>query len=232
MSGGITTVPLRGIRAMIAEKMTRSLREAAQLTHHASADMSLLMAQKSKLAETGIKVSVEDLLVEITVKTIVNHPDINGTVVDREVRLSKNIHLCVAMALPGNLLVAPAIFDAQDKSLELLRSSRQDLSTRAKTNKLTTSEMTGGTFSLSNLGLTRVHHFTPILNIPQIAILGIGCVEERVVKTGDEFTVRSFVGLSLTFDHRVIDGAPAAAFLTDICDSIEGTRIDDLSSFN
>lgn len=221
MTEGVTTVPLRGVRGMIAQKMVQSLSEAAQLTHHGSADATALMARKAALAEAGTKVSVEDLLIEVVVATIARHPDINGTVVGKDIHLSKPVHLSVAMALPGNLLVAPAIFDAQEKSLVELHHARQDLSERAKTNKLSASEMTKGTFSISNLGLSRVYHFTPILNAPQIAILGVGCAEDRVVLEGGAPVSRPFIGLSLTFDHRAIDGAPAAAFLTDLCEAIE-----------
>ncbi|MBL4596418.1 MAG: 2-oxo acid dehydrogenase subunit E2 [Robiginitomaculum sp.] len=219
---GITVVPLRGVRAMIADKMSNSLKEAAQLTHHAECSLSSLNSRKAHLLSNGIKVSVEDLFIEAAVKTLQRYPDMNGVIKDKQINLFKPVHLSVAMALPGNLLVAPAIFDAHKLSLEELRQSRQDLSSRAKQNKLTVTEMTGGTFSISNLGLSRVHHFTPILNNPQIGILGIGCAREKAVRGGDgsvEFV--PYTGLSLTFDHRAIDGAPAAEFLTDLCREIE-----------
>ncbi len=218
----ITVVPIRGIRAMIADKMSNSLKEAAQLTHHAECNLSALLARKTNLSGNGVKVSVEDLLIEAVVKTLQKKPGLNGTTRPKEIHLSKSIHLSVAMVLPGNLLVAPAIFDAQKLSLEELRAARQDLSSKAKNNKLTVTEMTGGTFTISNLGLTRVHHFTPILNTPQIGILGIGCAREKAIRGVDgKIVFREFVGLSLTFDHRALDGAPAADFLTDLCDAIE-----------
>jgi len=219
----ITVIPLRGMRGMIADKMRKSLSQAAQLTHHAECDVSALIARKTALAETGVKISIEDLFIEAVVRTLGHHPEVNGTVAEKEVRLSKPIHISVAVALPGNLLVAPAIFDAQDKSLEALRERRRDLVSRAKINKLTVTEMTGGTFTISNLGLSRVFLFTPILNVPQIAILGVGCVRERAVRTADGgVSFRPVAGLSLTFDHRALDGAPAAEFLTDLCGQIEG----------
>ncbi len=196
--------------------------ESAQLTHHAQCDMTGLNTKKKQLAENGTKVSAEDLFIEAVSNTLPRHVDLNGTVSSKEVHLSKPIHISVAMALPGSLLVAPAIFDTQEKSLKELRAARQDLATRAKTNKLTVTEMTGGTFSVSNLGLSRVHHFTPILNTPQIAILGIGCATKKAIRLEDgSVDFRSFVGLSLTFDHRAVDGAPAADFLTDLCQEIE-----------
>jgi pyruvate dehydrogenase E2 component (dihydrolipoamide acetyltransferase) len=219
---GITVIPLRGVRGVIADKMLKSISEAPQLTHHAVVDLTALNARRPSLIESGVKVSVEDLLVEAVVKTLGKHPDLNGKVEGREVRLSRAIHISVAMALPGNLVVAPTIFEAQTKSLGELRDARRDLSVRAKANKLTVTEMTGGTFSVSNLGLSRVEHFTPILNTPQIAILGVGCARATACPgPHGKVEFRQLAGLSLTFDHRAVDGAPAADFLTDLCGTIE-----------
>lgn len=214
-------VPLRGMRGMIADKMLASLQGAAQLTHHARADMTALLAAKARFKADGMPLSVEDLLMGALVQTLKQYPDINGTVQGREIHLSDSIDLGIAIALPGNFLAAPTIFGAGDMSLPELRAARRDLSERARTNKLSVAEMTGGTFTISNLGLSRVEQFTPILNTPQIGILGVGCTVETAVRDGDEFSWKSFAGLSLTFDHRAIDGAPAADFLTALCRTIE-----------
>lgn len=216
-----TVVPLRGARGMIADKMLASLQGAAQLTHHARADMTALLAAKAKYKAQGVALSVEDLLMGAVVQTLKHHPDINGTMQGREVHLSNGVDLGVAIALPGNLLAAPAIFGAGDMTLPELRSARRDLAERARTNKLSVAEMTGGTFTISNLGLSRVEQFTPILNTPQIGILGVGCAVETAVREGDALVWKTFTGLSLTFDHRAIDGAPAANFLTALCETIE-----------
>lgn len=218
----VRSVPLRGARGMIADKMAASLRDSAQLTHHARADVSALLAGKQRLADDGVKVSVEDLLIAALVRVLKRRPDINGVVKGREVLLADRVDLCVAIALPGNLLAAPAIFGACAKSLTDLRAARQDLAARARVNKLTVTEMTGGSFTISNLGLSRVEQFTPILNAPQIGILGVGCIVETAVKAADGVAFRPMTGLSLTFDHRAIDGAPAADFLTELCVEIEG----------
>ncbi|PIV75697.1 MAG: acetoin dehydrogenase [Rhodobacteraceae bacterium CG17_big_fil_post_rev_8_21_14_2_50_65_11] len=216
------TVALRGMRGMIADKMASSLRDAAQLTHHARADVSALVRAKAALAGGGVKVSIEDLLMAALVRVLKQHPDLNGTLREREVVLPEAVDLCVAIALPGNLLAAPAIFGASDMTLPELRAARQDLAARAKINKLTVPEMTGGTFTISNLGLSRVEFFTPILNTPQIAILGVGCVVDVAVPADGGVAFRPMTGLSLTFDHRAVDGAPAADFLTALCVEIEG----------
>ncbi|MEM8971702.1 MAG: 2-oxo acid dehydrogenase subunit E2 [Pseudomonadota bacterium] len=223
MSEGVRIVPLKGVRGMIADAMVKSLATAAQLTHHGSADASALMAEKARLAEIGTKASVEDLLMLAVIRALKKNPDGNGRVEGKEVHLSESIDLSVAIALPGNLLVAPAIFGASDMDVSELRAARQDLATRAKANKLSVTEMTGGTFTVSNLGLTRVEHFTPIINAPQICILGIGKLTDRAVRANDGgIELRPHVGLSLTFDHRAIDGAPAGDLLTSICEEIEG----------
>jgi pyruvate dehydrogenase E2 component (dihydrolipoamide acetyltransferase) len=215
-------VPLRGVGGMIADKMLRSLSEAAQLTHHADCRADALLGRKAALAEAGIKISVEDLILDRVVATLLRHPDLNGIVKGKEVHLSSAVHLSVAMALPGNLLVAPAIFNSDTMTIEQRSAARKDLADRARKNKLTVSEMTGGTFTVSNLGLSRVKYFTPILNTPQIGILGIGRITEVAFPDGkDGVEFHPVMGLSLTFDHQAVDGAPAAAFLSDLCAAIE-----------
>ncbi|MEM1416188.1 MAG: 2-oxo acid dehydrogenase subunit E2 [Myxococcota bacterium] len=222
--GTTTVVPLRGIRGMVAAKMLASATGTAPVTHHALADVSALEARKEALARDGRKVSVEDLVLEAVVRCLGRHRWLNGRIEDREVRLEARIHLSVAIALPDNGLVAPTIFDAQELDVEGLRERRRDLSARARTNALRVPEMTGGTFTVSNLGRSRVRFFTPLLNAPQIAILGLGTTERVAVPDAEGgLTWRPRMGLSLTFDHRAVDGAPAAAFLGDVCATLEGT---------
>jgi len=222
----ITVVPIRGARAMIADKMTKSLQGSAQLTLQAQCDMTAVLDHKSAQAKAGVDVSVEDLLIRATALTLLDHPGLNGWVDDRgdsrEIKLVHAIHISVAIALPDNLLVAPAIFNAQTMGTKEIGVARHDLIARAKTNKLTVTEMTGGTFTITNLGLSRVQYFTPILNMPQIAVLGVGCVTQQAAPGPDGAVIfRPMAGLSLTFDHRAVNGAPAADFLTALCRMIE-----------
>ncbi|SIP97399.1 dihydrolipoamide acetyltransferase family protein [Marinobacterium stanieri] len=219
---GVTTLPMRGMRGMIADNMRRSLDEAAQLTHHADCDVTELLATKARLASQDIKVSVEDLIAQAVITTLESHPALNGRVEDKEIHLYDQAHLSLAMALPDNLLVAPAIFNAGEMSLLERSTARKELAQRARSGKLSVNEMTGGTFTLSNLGLSRVRHFTPIINRPQIAILGIGETGLRPwVMPDGSIQARKIMGLSLTFDHRAVDGAPAANFLSALCTLIE-----------
>ncbi|MBR9882706.1 2-oxo acid dehydrogenase subunit E2 [Marinobacterium lacunae] len=221
-TGPGTRIPLRGMRGMIADNMRRSLDEAAQLTHHAECDATELFATKERLASQGIKVSIEDLIAQAVVTTLGQHPGLNGRVEQKEIQLYDEIHLSLAMALPGDLLVAPTIFNAGELSLMDRSVARKELAQRAKSGKLSVPEMTGGTFTLSNLGLSRVQFFTPIVNLPQIAILGIGETRLRpCVMPDHSIEARRIMGLSLSFDHRAVDGGPAAAFLSDLCTLIE-----------
>ncbi len=214
-------VKLSGMRGMIAGKMLESLSTTAQLTHHAECDATGLFALKSQLQAQGLKASVEDIILDAVVRTLSKHPGLNGTLQDKEIKLSGKINLGVAVALPGDLLVAPAILDAGSMTLEQRVAARRDVVDRARTNKLSVTEMTGGTFTVSNMGLSRVRFFTPILNAPQLGILGVGETALRPWVHNGEIKMRSIMGLSLTFDHRAVNGAPAGDFLTDLCGAIE-----------
>ena len=218
----LKTIPLKGLRGMIAGNMRRSLDEAAQLTHHSVCCVDNLWLRKKKMAEQGAKISFEDLLAESVVETLKKYPVINGRVEKNEIRLSRSVDLSFAIALPGNNLVAPAVFNADQKNLFDRAVARKDVVERAKAGKLTVSEMTGGTFTLTNLGRSRVRHFTPIINLPQIAILGVGETYSSLsLSDNGELVSTKLMGLSLTFDHRAVDGGPAADFLTDLCRDIE-----------
>lgn len=215
-------VSLSGLKAMTADRMMQSLHGMAQLTHHAECDLEKLLAAKQLLGETLGKLSVEDLLIHVLIRTLEQHPELNGTVVDKQIRLRSSVDLSVAISLPNGALVAPAMFDAGRLSLVERAQKRKDLVERARTNKLSVKEMTGGSFTISNLGLSRVRFFTPIINPPQIAILGIGETRLTPVVTADgSFVAKPLIGLSLTFDHRVINGTPAAEFLSKLCQNIE-----------
>jgi len=218
---GDQIVRLSGMRGMIAGKMLESLSTTAQLTHHAECDATGLVALKDRLKEQGLKASVEDILIDVVVEMLSRHPGINGTLVDKEIKLSKAINLGGAVALPGDLLVAPAILNAGAMTIEERITARRNVVERARTNKLSVTEMMGGTFTITNLGLSRVRFFTPILNAPQLAILGVGETAPRPWLHNGEIAVRSIMGLSLTFDHRAVNGAPAGQFLTDLCMAIE-----------
>ncbi|MDT8877878.1 2-oxo acid dehydrogenase subunit E2 [Halomonas saccharevitans] len=216
-------IPLRGMRGMIATKMRESLQSTAQLTHHAGAELGAVQALRAHCRSAGLAPpSVQDILLRLVVQTLQDFPALNATLEDNRITEHPVVHLGLAVPLPDDLLVAPALFDAQSVELGALPGARRDLVEQARAGKLSVRELTGATFTVSNLGRSRVHHFTPILNLPQVAILGIGGIEARVVPD-EAGGVRSaeVIGLSLTFDHRAVNGAPAAAFLDRLIERIE-----------
>ncbi|TFH87279.1 2-oxo acid dehydrogenase subunit E2 [Billgrantia azerbaijanica] len=212
---------LKGMRGMIASKMLQSLQSSAQLTHHASADLGAVQALRERHRATGKPPSVQDVLLRLVVRTLADFPALNATLEDNRITEFDAVHLGLAIPLPDDLLVAPALFDADQLTLGELPAARRALVERARRGKLSVREMTGATFTVSNLGRSRVHHFTPILNVPQVAILGIGGVETRAVPDSEGWRAAEHIGLSLTFDHRAVNGAPAAAFLDALCERIE-----------
>ena len=206
----MTPLKFTGIRGLIARKMLESIQSTAQLSFFADADATALIAARAAWKAADQKIGYEDLIIHALAKILVRFPLFNAHEIDGEVVPQSGINIAVAIGLPGSLVV-PCIFDCAGKSLPEIATERASLITRAPLNKLTVKEMTSGTISLSNLGLTRVRHFTPILNRPQTAIIGLG----RITADGE-------LGLSLTVDHRAIDGAPAGDFLTALCEALEG----------
>ncbi len=215
-------VPLKGMRKMIAAKMLESLQTTAQLTHHAECRLDALKARRAELKAAGSAVSVQDLVLLKVIETLKAHPGLNATLADEVIHHHAAVHLGLAIPLPGDLLVAPALFNAEQLDGEELCQARKALVEKALASKLSVKELTGATFTVSNLGLSRVHHFTPVLNPPQVAILGIGGVQRRLELSASGALVEAeWLGLSLTFDHRAVNGAPAADFLDDLCRRIE-----------
>ncbi|MNZ88329.1 Dihydrolipoyllysine-residue acetyltransferase component of pyruvate dehydrogenase complex [compost metagenome] len=208
---------------MIAAKMSESLHTAAQLTHHAECELTALQARRARLKAAGNQASLQDLLLYEIVQTLRAHPALNATLQDNVITRHAAVHLGLAIPLPDDLLVAPALFDADRLDADGLAEARRVLAGKALAGKLSVRELTGATVTVSNLGLSRVHYFTPILNVPQVAIVGIGGVQQRLQRGADGSLVeRDFIGLSLTFDHRAVNGGPAADFLDALCRRIEG----------
>ena len=216
------TVRLTGLRGMIAQKMQESVAKTAQLSFLCDVDASALVAARSAWKAAEFKVGYEDLIIRALASVLERFPLFNALEGEAGVELQDRIHVSCAIALPGTL-VAPAIFDVQTLGVPAIASAREDLVARAKTGKLSVREMSAGTITVTNLGLTRVEHFTPILNRPQQAIIGLGRIAPRpwVAEDGATLVVRPVIGLSLTVDHRVIDGGPAGDFLTALATEIE-----------
>ncbi len=210
MTGG----PLRftGIRGMIARRMKDSLAETAQLSFFADASVAPLLAAREAWKAAGHRIGIEDLVIHALARVVKAHALLNAHEIDGEIVPQPRVNVGVAIAIP-DALVAPCVFDCDRKGLQEIASERASLVERAPRNRLTVAEMSGGTITITNLGQTRVRHFTPILARPQTAIVGLG----RISAAGD-------MGLSLTVDHRAIDGWPAGQFLTDLCEALEGAH--------
>ncbi|RLA06595.1 MAG: 2-oxo acid dehydrogenase subunit E2 [Gammaproteobacteria bacterium] len=205
-------VSLTGLRATIATNMVQSLQQSAQLTLTSSVDVSALVKLRKSMAA-----SYGDMVAFALSRVLPNHPRLNalihsgGTSADR-IEMIEEINLGFAVALDDGLVV-PVIHQANLLSLPEMAAQSAELAKRAKNGDLSAEQVVGGSFTISNLGAYGIDAFTPIINPPQVAILGIGRVQERPQKRGGELVWRHTCVLSLTFDHRVTDGAPAAKFL-------------------
>lgn len=218
----IATLRLTGVRGIIAKKMRESLESTAQLSFFCDIDASRLVAARLAWKNEGIKVGFEDLVIKALAGVLPSFPLFNAIETSDGVEQYPEFHIACAIGLSG-ALVAPAIFNVENLSVEQIARAREDLVARAKVNKLSVREMTGGTITISNLGLTRVRHFTPILNFPQQAIVALGQIAPRpwIDSDGETLVVRPVMGLSLTVDHRIIDGTPAGEFLSALAVKLE-----------
>gem|GEM_PF-123030 len=176
------------------------MQTTAQLTHHAECRLDALKARRAELKAAGSAVSVQDLVLLKVIETLKAHPGLNATLADEVIHHHAAVHLGLAIPLPGDLLVAPALFNAEQLDGEELCQARKALVEKALASKLSVKELTGATFTVSNLGLSRVHHFPPVLNPPQVAILGIGGVQRRLELSASGALVEvEWLGLSLTY---------------------------------
>lgn len=218
-------IPIVGMRKAIAEAVVRSFYTAPHVTMTMEVDMTEAMALYRRLAEEVQRryqqsLSLTALIARATVLALKDHPRLNATVEQETLLLWPDVHLGIAVALPEGL-VAPVIHNADRKSLLELSQEIKKLADRAREGRLTPQEISGGTFTITNLGGYGIEEFTPIINPPQVAILGVGQIARKPVVVEDRIEPRDRMKLSLSFDHRVIDGAPAAEFMRDIKEYLE-----------
>jgi pyruvate dehydrogenase E2 component (dihydrolipoamide acetyltransferase) len=216
---GVTSVPLSGRRKVTAERMLRSVQQSAQLTLTTEARADALVAARDRCRQR-LDLSITDMVAWLVVRALQQHPEMNATLEGETLRRHAAIHLGLAVAVADGLLV-PVLRDAGALSLEQLAAQAHALTERARTGACTPAELSGSTFSLTNLGTYDVDAFTPILNPPEIGILGVGRIREAIVPRDGQPALGYLMALSLTFDHRAIDGAPAAAFLQSLKRLIE-----------
>ena len=217
-------IAMDGIRGVIAERMTLSVQTNASVTLHTEVDATALIELRGmlndKLQAREVSITYTDLLVKVVANALREHPRLNATLTDEGIHLLQEINIGVAVALEDGLVV-PVIRNADKERLSEISGQVKDFAERARGNQLTPGELQGGTFTITNLGNFGIDAFTPIINPPESAILGIGRILKKPVVHEDEIVVRSMLTLSLTFDHRVIDGAPAAQFLQTVSNYIQ-----------
>jgi pyruvate dehydrogenase E2 component (dihydrolipoyllysine-residue acetyltransferase) len=215
-------LPLTGMRGAIARRMHQSVQTSAQVTLTTETDVSSLVRLREKLKQQ-FALTYTDLVVEAAASALKAHPRLNAWIEGEHIRLAQGVHIGVAVALDDGLIV-PVVRDADRKSLQQIAQETQRLAICAREGSLARDEVIGGTFSVTNLGMYGVDAFTPIINPPEVAILGVGRISEKLVRVPQGAEWRHVMTLSLTFDHRAIDGAPAAAFLQTIGKYLERSR--------
>jgi pyruvate dehydrogenase E2 component (dihydrolipoamide acetyltransferase) len=216
----VESIPMRGVRAVIAERMARSLATAAHVTFNSEADATALVEQRRQLIRDGVDVSYNALLLRILGRALHDHPRLNASLVEDTIQVWEGVHVGLAVDSDRGLLV-PVVRDVDRKGLAQLEGDIRSLVERATAGKSSPEELSGGTFTLTNLGMFGIDSFTPIINPPECAILGVGRIKTRPVFAGDQLVARQTMWLSLSFDHRLVDGAPAARFLQRVVQLIE-----------
>jgi len=220
-----TVIPLKGMRKIIAERMHQSLHDLAQANHRMEVDMSQCVAMREQLKALGIKVSYNDMVIRCVAKALTEFPMMNSSMTDTAIIQKHYVNVGMAVATDTGLLV-PVIKDADKLSLTQISEASKDLGKRTKEGGLNPDELSGGTFTVTNLGMFGVDSFTAVINAPEAGILAVGQMKKRaIVLDDDSIVVRPMMWLSLTYDHRIVDGAPAAQFLKRIKTLLENPAL-------
>ena len=214
-----TSVPLTGMRRAIASRMHESIQSMAQFTLTRQIDATELIAHQQALKSEGADVSVTDLVLKAVTAALARHPALNATLEDDVITLHAEIDLGVAVALDDGLIV-PVVRNAAAKSLGELIAEVRDLAERVRAKSAKPDEVSGSSFTVTNLGAYGIDAFTPIINPPEVAILGVGRAVEMPIRDGDDMAWRQMITFSLTIDHRAVDGAPGAQFLQTLAEII------------
>jgi len=216
--------PLSAVARLMAERTTQSWTTVPHFFVSRDIDATeLITFQKNKTVQiaqvTGGKLSITDVLVGLVARMLEKHPRINSSWVNGTIKSNKDVNISVAMAVKDGV-VSAVIHRAQIKTLPEISSTRRELTELAHNNKLRPTDIAGGTFTISNLGMYKVDAFTAIIPQPQAAILAVGASNDRVVAVEGKPAVRPLMTVTLSSDHRVIDGARAAEFLRDLADAM------------
>ncbi len=230
----VEVVEMDRMRKIIAEHMVRSVQTSPHVTSFIEVDVTRIVEWRNKLKDEflnkhGEKLTFMPVFIEASAMAIKDYPLINVSVEGTKILIKKNINIGIATSLPSWNLIVPVIHNADQKNLIGLSKSVNDLANRARQNKLLPDEIKGGTFTITNLGSFGTYSGTPIINQPEAAILAIGTINKKpaVIETsaGDAIAIRQITMLSITFDHRIVDGALAGAFLKRIAEYLENFDI-------
>ncbi|MFO7294938.1 MAG: dihydrolipoamide acetyltransferase family protein [Clostridia bacterium] len=222
-------VKLSNIRKVIANAMHQSLANTAQLTIHISFDATEILAFRNKVKEYGERlglanITLNDIILYAVSRTLLKHKALNAHFLGDKMLLFNHVHLGVAVDTERGLMV-PTIYNADTKSLDEISREVKELVEACRKGSINPDYLKGGTFTVTNLGSLGVEFFTPILNPPQIGILGVNTIVQRVKEVDGKIITYPSMGLSLTFDHRAVDGAPAARFLQDLKTNLENFSV-------
>jgi len=221
---GGEVVPLTGVRKLIAQRVAESARTTARLTLTTEADATELVGLVKRFrelleAQDAIP-GYNDLFLKAVAQALRDHSYLNARWTEKGIELLREINIGLAVDTERGLIV-PVIADVPGKALRDIARERRDLTERALAGKLLPEDLAGGTFTLTNLGMFDIDAFTPLINLPQCAVLGMGRIRTKPVVYRGEICAREMMALSLTFDHRIVDGAPAARFLQQVKQLIE-----------
>ncbi|TRZ38104.1 2-oxo acid dehydrogenase subunit E2 [Niallia circulans] len=216
---------LSAMRKVIADRMAQSAYTAPHVTLTTEVDMSKVKELRSVLIpvvekQTGLKISFTDILIKAAGSALSRHPQINVSIEGDEIVQHNEINIGLAVAVQDGLMV-PVIKDVPAMGLAAVTKAAKNIGNRARENKLLPDQLKGSTFTISNLGMYAIDVFTPIINQPESAILGVGRIQDKPVAINNTIEIRAMMTLSLSFDHRAMDGAPAAAFLTELKQILE-----------
>jgi len=220
---GCTDTPFTNIRKVIAKAMLASLSSMAQLTNHHSFDASAILSfrAKAKKESKWSGVTLNDVILFAVSRTLPKHRILNANIVgESTLRTFSDVHLGVAIDTERGVMV-PNLFKAQTMGLIEISAKVKELAKQAQGGGIRPDVLSGGSFTVTSLGALGVENFTPVINAPQTAILGVGSLVQRVREVGGIMSVYPSMGLSLTYDHRVVDGAPAARFMQDLIEALE-----------
>ena len=227
--GYIERIPLHGIKKAVASKMSESIFTAAQLTNMHTANVSRLSElrekEKQDYLKDGIKLTFLPYIVKAVALCLQEHPYLNASLENDEIVLKKYYNIGIAVDTPDGLFV-PVVKGAQAKEIKVIAKDIDKLAGDAKSRKVNMMDLKGGSFTVSNLGSVGVEFFTPIINYPESAILGLGRIMEKPVVRNGNVEIGKVLPLSLTYDHRIIDGAQAAMFMKDLIGRLENCRFE------